>query len=661
MPWAGLDPDNLRAPADLTPNLGRPGRLGLFSLIRDVFANDPDWSNLLLSNPYVEDDNNNEHWVPQRPLGRGAFGKVALFSKKNHLSEIIDNVAIKQRFLPHSPTDAQGIWRNHLAKEAFLHSQLTTNDRDRCIVPLRRYKYYAHMRQCRLYMEYAPYGSLETLRIRYRAWDRFLPELFLWCIFEKLVQASLLMRTCPGEWEPMRPNNALDQPDQERFILHLDIKPDNIFIMERERLHHQSRKLPLLPLIQLGDFGLAAVTTLTDRTNPDELQSGTPIYKPPEAPDIHKRLFDDGWQRFVHRRKQKFMETHNVWCIGKTMFDLMTHEDPGFIHQTLMKVMEADYYSARGFPLSQHFTGPIETIKDKEYSLELLDLVRECLRPNMYLRPVSAFLLPEIQQHKQKCIEDIKSNHRGRRPLDEDHVRLTTAEMNKWSRAPAGGFPPGNPANALYWEDWKDLRRDDYLAPDEPVLEPPRDKWATFYARELLRPFRRNKPDVYGKTWKQAGNVVRVKTNASELDDGAGKGLRARRVPKRLRSWDENVEQDTVRRARLQDLRNRTRDYAGTTPFALVDYVLTKSSMNVTQAEKVLGWIYGKKPADPNWGWDEDEDVTTKAERVRERMLQDGVRKRITMKECMYLVAMTEYGVEQVDEAVRQMQDIFAP
>lgn len=124
----------------------------------------------------------------------------------------------------------------------------------------------------RYFLEYAPYGNLENLRSRYKAFNRYLPELFLWHVFNGLAKAI-----CELE-------NLTDNP--EIVILHLDIKPLNIFL-GYEELHRNDEHTGGLhnsqyPAVKLGDFGCAFLTHDNHNGNPRDCNGiGTTGYQAP--------------------------------------------------------------------------------------------------------------------------------------------------------------------------------------------------------------------------------------------------------------------------------------------------------------------------------------------------------------------------------------------
>lgn len=133
------------------------------------------------------------------------------------------------------------------------------------IVHLRDYKSYVvtddtvldqHEISARRYLEYSPYGNIQDLIDRYRAFNRYLPELFLWHAFNSLARAI-----CEFE-------EAQAQQEIPKRILHLDLKPPNIFLGYEKNSPDPSTgimqsgglfDLGIYPTLRVGDFGLAVL------------------------------------------------------------------------------------------------------------------------------------------------------------------------------------------------------------------------------------------------------------------------------------------------------------------------------------------------------------------------------------------------------------------
>lgn len=128
----------------------------------------------------------------------------------------------------------------------------------------------------RFYLEYAPYGTLANLLARYKAFNRYLPELFLWHLFNSLAKAVLTLEQ--------------NQPDQQpHFVAHLDIKPDNIFLGYETTKSSDPKftgglkgKDVKYPSIKLGDFGFARQVMYRQPISMEQLGSyGTRSFYPP--------------------------------------------------------------------------------------------------------------------------------------------------------------------------------------------------------------------------------------------------------------------------------------------------------------------------------------------------------------------------------------------
>lgn len=250
-----------------------------------------------------------DDWKVHRVLGAGSFGTVALWVKKDTENRIVDEMAIKD-----AGGEKDSSWSarsTRLAKEAVLHHHMNKSEVEN-FVQLRRYKECldlplgkesegdlsqsdnkATMPRWRFYLEFSPYGELSRLMDRYRAWHQYLPEAFLWHVFDSLALVLLTKAELATDPEGLpRPNNytANDR------MLHFDIKPDNIFLGYQQPFNattkekhggltqFEGKKRTIYPIIKLGDFGVAElVGGEEDVENPNTLWGvGTPFYKAPE-------------------------------------------------------------------------------------------------------------------------------------------------------------------------------------------------------------------------------------------------------------------------------------------------------------------------------------------------------------------------------------------
>jgi serine/threonine protein kinase len=164
------------------------------------------------------------HWEVVKPLGKGGFGQVGLWQARQEKDgAVVDEIAIKQALRRHRSFDANSSKRG-LASEAWLKKIMNENHSDG-VLYLRRYKYYERDHLYRFYMEYFPYGDLDRLRYRYRAYKKYLPELFLWHLFSSLASTIHAMEQGPFN-DPANENVH----EKGSYMLHMDIKPSNIFL-----------------------------------------------------------------------------------------------------------------------------------------------------------------------------------------------------------------------------------------------------------------------------------------------------------------------------------------------------------------------------------------------------------------------------------------------
>jgi len=250
-----------------------------------------------------------DDWKVHRVLGAGSFGTVALWVKKDAENRIVDEMAIKDA---RGQKDSSWSTRStRLAKEAVLHHHINESEVEN-FVQLRRYKECldtppgkgsdsdlsksdskATMTRWRFYLEFSPNGELSRLMDRYRAWHQYLPEAFLWHVFDSLALTLLTKAELATDPEKLPRPNSYTANDR---ILHFDIKPDNIFLGYQQPFNattsekhggltqFEGKKRTIYPIIKLGDFGVAElVGGEEDVDNPNTLWGvGTPLYKAPE-------------------------------------------------------------------------------------------------------------------------------------------------------------------------------------------------------------------------------------------------------------------------------------------------------------------------------------------------------------------------------------------
>lgn len=295
----------------------------------------------------------------------------------------------------------------------------------------------------RFYQELAPYRDLNSLLEMYRYWNQYLPEAFLWHIFDSLAEAAVRMRDC--EWGNMPTTR---RPREKRFrtdkVVHMDIKPENIFMSYPDhRANHGQEDGSSCggttkydyPVIKLGDFGLCAWTGPDGPENPRAFGRGTYCFIPPEqilygawwdnfgepdnwavnfTQDLPARDISDFDRRnhvgvpvdsedffkLLKASQYHFGEKTHVWSIGKVMFDLMnlarSEEYWEFSTDNRKKFIENGHHQLPDF---NHTTFYNSTDGWSPYSDELSDLVHSCLYTFSSMRPDVAKLKTETSKN----------------------------------------------------------------------------------------------------------------------------------------------------------------------------------------------------------------------------------------------------------------------
>ena len=214
-------------------------------------------------------------WRPVRPLGKGGYGIVGLWQKTDNNGTVLDSLAIKQQRYHSKPhVQEQLMAASGIAYEAGLMYQLNQQGCSN-IIKLRGFKNHPLDRLWRFYFEFAEWGDLRRLETNYRAWNTYLPEEFLWQVFHGLANAALALAV--GEFHEIGEKSG---PETDSYIVHFDLKPENIVLGDRTDLDHSH--FSNYPMAKMADFGLARSTNHRDRKNPAIYRFlGTPGYYPP--------------------------------------------------------------------------------------------------------------------------------------------------------------------------------------------------------------------------------------------------------------------------------------------------------------------------------------------------------------------------------------------
>ncbi|ERF73546.1 hypothetical protein EPUS_08753 [Endocarpon pusillum Z07020] len=362
-------------------------------------------------------------WKPVRPLGKGGYGIVGLWQQTDNNGIVLDSLAIKQqRYRDHTLSQAQLTADSGIAYEAGLMYQLNEQECPN-IIKLRGFKDHPLERLWRFYLEYAEWGDLRRLETYYRAWNTYLPEEFLWQVFHDLANAALALAA--GDFHKI---GEASGPETDSYVVHFDLKPENIVLgdpPDPNPVHFSN-----YPVAKMADFGLARSTNHLDRSNPAYYRGlGTPGYLPPEQegqtahwknrpygkdrrrqapPNLNARR-RRSWCIQMEMRDPTpgyhFDPTHNTHCIGKIMFELLTLRGSDRTRSEIEALTEKQYWNE--FEL--HGIEEIRTTRQPEYSYELRNLVRSCLKTAPATRPTHGQLwqttFDELES-RVKAVED---------------------------------------------------------------------------------------------------------------------------------------------------------------------------------------------------------------------------------------------------------------
>ena len=175
----------------------------------------------------------------------------------------------------------------------------------------------------------------------------------------------------------------------EALLHHQDIKLENTFFGEPIGTSSYGR-------VCIADFGVSSILTPTGPENKASLQDeGTQIWIAPECrvSDMARGRFDEPFipKHYTNRRtvigSHRITPSVNAWPIGAMMWVLTTGRDISELDRIVLNIDERAYWAYKS-----HTILPIRTGADPEYSPELLELIRDCLKLNPTTRPCPAEL-----------------------------------------------------------------------------------------------------------------------------------------------------------------------------------------------------------------------------------------------------------------------------
>jgi len=228
----------------------------------------------------------------------------------------------------------------------------------------------------------------------------------------------------------------------------------------------------------------------------------------------------------------KFLSPHNVWCMGKLMYDLLTLAWPFSLDENMENTTEARYYGE----YNEHTIPEIKTNRKPEYSTLIRDLIRECLHIKIAKRPTPE----QIFERTQRGLEAVVRSREGETG-DRNGPRLYYMgnEINH--------MPLGDAGLDFSHEDWAAVKKEFFVNPLwQPLLS---GRWtdAVSSGKLVNRPIEEGGPKR--KRRPVQGNV---KPDSRPLNEGRNN----RGVIWKLRSSSvdrEQVEDDEEKQRRQRE------------------------------------------------------------------------------------------------------------
>ncbi|CAK1356802.1 uncharacterized protein RHO25_009019 [Cercospora beticola] len=316
-------------------------------------------------------------WAYQKHLGSGGNGSAHLWVRVDEEDIIQDRIAVKDCW-----TDGPFHWgsikfwdgdpRNMAPEDRLpveVKAMLACQDKpgSHRIAGIRDRSVDFDRMAYRIIMPFYARGDFIT--IIDKADDNYhVPEPFIWCAFEALTDACLVM-------ERASTRKADQAPDGWKEIVHRDIKPDNVFLSARN-----PRSFPSYPQPVLADFGGCIMTSKDDIFNPTAYadSTGTAGYF---APEQHAYEDKTTYEAVFIARQQSWT---NIYQIGRVIMSLMNAPAPETLSEAEIKKgavqeylsTDPDYDDPDGWKDHEWFKPETQG----RYSKELQNLAKSCVR-----------------------------------------------------------------------------------------------------------------------------------------------------------------------------------------------------------------------------------------------------------------------------------------
>jgi len=285
------------------------------------------WTFMMRRLLFDDDHDEDAEWGPVRILGAGTYGQVGLWQKRNEWNQPIDELAMKENaYNPNAmlPSEVSPTIKLRMPKEALIQHEI--NDKDDLAAPfLRRYKFISEspdheQGRYRYYLEFCPHDTLQRLSALYRAWDTYLPEVFLWHVFHRLAISCQALHATPPRDSLAWSQDVDGLARKNGYCLHLDMKPGNVLLDYAPEDHREHD----FPGPKLSDYGMSVYTSVDDESNPIRyFWRATRVFAPP----VGHTESDFSQPKLTLYQEQTSYGAH--WTIPPTGAAKRTHDERG--------------------------------------------------------------------------------------------------------------------------------------------------------------------------------------------------------------------------------------------------------------------------------------------------------------------------------------------
>lgn len=296
-----------------------------------------------------------DEYEPLEVIGKGSFGTVRKVRSREN-----GDVLVRKEIEYNSMSSQE---RNHIISELRILRELNHPN----VVKYYHHDHLPEQKTIHIYQEYCDGGDLGKVISTFKRNKESIPEGFIW---EVMILVLLALYRChygmdAGKVDLFHASDSSEpHVDSETVIIHRDIKPDNIFLLDSGKS------------IKLGDFGLAKM--LTSQNDFAKTYVGTPYYMSPEV------LMDNPYSPVC-----------DIWSLGCVLFELCNLLPP-FKASTHLQLQ------------TRIRKGVIPEINSL-YSQQLRNIIADCITVDPEIRPSCYDLLEVISIKMFRKEMDLKS------------------------------------------------------------------------------------------------------------------------------------------------------------------------------------------------------------------------------------------------------------